>query len=88
MPIEVSVHPNPFDNFVSIEVICEEEKNCIILLADIQNARIVRMLGAGLGPGINKIPLQNLQSLEMGSYQLDIRDPEGETIYKTKLIKQ
>jgi hypothetical protein len=88
MTIEVSVYPNPFDNFISIEVICEEEKNCIILLADVQNAKIIRMLGAGLGRGLNKIPLQNLQSLGLGSYQLDIKDPDGDTLYKTKLIKQ
>ncbi|MDP4150768.1 MAG: hypothetical protein Q8927_12130 [Bacteroidota bacterium] len=88
MTIEVSVYPNPFVNSISIEVICEEEKNCIILLADIQNERIIRMMGAGLGKGLNKIPLQNLQALQLGAYQLDIKDPEGDTLYKTKLIKQ
>jgi hypothetical protein len=50
--------------------------------------RIIRMLGAGLEKGVNKIPLDDLQSLQLGSYQLDIKDPTGDTIYKTMLVKQ
>jgi hypothetical protein len=88
MPIEISVYPNPFDYFITIEVMCAENKDCIILLADVQNSRIIRMMGAGLGKGVNKIPLENLHSLELGAYQLDIKTSEGDTIYKTQLIKQ
>jgi len=46
------------------------------------------MLGAGLEKGVNKIPLEDLQSLQLGEYQLDIKDPTGESIYETMLIKQ
>ncbi len=88
MPIEISVYPNPFDCFINIEVTCMEEKDYIILLADLQNSKIIRMLGAGLTKGVNKIPLDDLHSLQLGPYQLDIRSAEGDTIYKTKLIKQ
>jgi hypothetical protein len=88
MSIEISVYPNPFDYFITIEVMCAEDKDCIILLADMENSKIIRMMGAGLGKGINKIPLENLHSLQLGAYQLDIKTSEGDTIYKTKLIKQ
>ena len=88
MSIEISVYPNPFDYFITIEVMCAEDKDCIILLADLENSKIIRMMGAGLGKGINKIPLENLQSLQLGAYQLDIKTADGDTIYKTKLIKQ
>jgi hypothetical protein len=88
MPIEISVYPNPFDYFITIEVMCAENKDCIILLADLQNSKIIRMMGAGLGRGVNKIPLENLHSLQLGSYQLDIKTSEGDTIYKTMLVKQ
>ena len=88
MPIEISVYPNPFDYFITIELMCAENRDCIILLADLQNSKIIRMMGAGLGKGVNKIPLENLQSLQEGAYQLDIKTSEGDTIYKAQLVKQ
>ena len=45
----ISVYPNPFDHFVTLEVTCEENQDCIILLADLQQSKIIRMMGAGLG---------------------------------------
>jgi hypothetical protein len=88
MPTAVSVYPNPFDRYIEIELTCAENGDCIILLANLNNNKIIRMLGAGLEKGVNKIPLDDLQSLQLGSYQLDIRDPAGDTIYQTMLIKQ
>lgn len=88
MPTEISVYPNPFNYFINIEVTCAENRDCIILLADLQNSRIIRMLGAGLGKGMNTIPLADLDSLQLGSYQLDIKSAEGDTIYQTMLFKQ
>ena len=87
MPIEISVYPNPFQTTITVEVICIEDQDCILLLADIQNSKIIRMLGAGLGKGLNKIPLEDLQALQSGSYQLDIKNADGDSIYKTQLIK-
>ena len=88
MPTAVSVYPNPFDRFIEIELTYAENGDCIILLANMKDNRIIRMLGAGLEKGVNKIPLDDLQSLQLGSYQLDIKDPTGDTIYKTMLVKQ
>lgn len=88
MPTEVLVYPNPFDYYINIEMTCAERNDCIISLADSQNSKIIRMLGAGLGRGVNKIPLADLHSLELGSYQLDIKSAEGTTIFKTMLVKQ
>jgi hypothetical protein len=88
MPTAVSVYPNPFDRRIEIELTCAENRDCIILLANMEDKRIIRMLGAGLEKGLNKIPLDDLQSLQHGSYQLDIKDPSGDTIYNTLLIKQ
>lgn len=88
MPTEISVYPNPFNYFINIEVTCAEHKDCIILLADLQNSKIIRMMGAGLGKGKNKIPLADLESLQLGSYQLDIKSSEGDTIYQTMLLKK
>jgi len=88
MTTEISVYPNPFDYCITIEMTCAENRDCIILLADTKNSRIIRMLGAGLGRGVNKIPLSDLHSLQLGSYQLDIKSSEGHTIYKTMLVKQ
>ena len=53
---EISVFPNPFDHFVILEVTCEEAVDCIILLADLEPGRIIRMMGAGLKNGINRLP--------------------------------
>jgi len=51
MPTAVSVHPNPFDRFIEIELTCAENRDCIILLANLKDNRIIRMLGAGLEKG-------------------------------------
>ena len=85
---EFSVFPNPFDHFIIVEVSCPEDIDCIVLLTSLEEERIVRMLGAGLKGGFNRIPLYELQSLATGHYQLDIKTPAGDTIYQTVLIKQ
>ena len=84
----ISVYPNPFDHFVTLEVTCEENNDCIILLADLTHAKIVRMIGASLIEGNNTIPLADLGYLKPGSYQLDIRTAAGHLLYQTMLIKQ
>jgi hypothetical protein len=84
----ISVYPNPFDHYVTLEVTCEENHDCIILLADLHQAKIIRMMGAGLNGGTNKIRLDNLHPLQPGSYQLDIRTAAGDVLYQTLLVKQ
>lgn len=84
---EISVFPNPFEHFIFLEVTCEEPLDCIILLADLGPGRIVRMMGAGLKDGTNRLSLDNLQSLLPGQYQLDIKTISGDILYQTMLIK-
>ena len=88
MATEISVYPNPFDYYIILEITCDEQVDFIILLADINEGRIVRMLGAGLKTGINRIPLNDLELLTPGTYQLNIKTAEGESIYQTKVFKQ
>jgi hypothetical protein len=85
---EISVFPNPFDHFIFLEVTCEEPLDCIILLADLEAGRIIRMMGAGLNCGMNRLSLDDLQSLGAGQFQLDIKTVDGEVLYQTMLIKQ
>ena len=85
---EISVFPNPFDHFIFLEVTCEEPLDCIILLADLGPGKIIRMMGAGLNSGMNRLSLDDLQSLGAGQYQLDIKTVDGEVLYQTMLIKQ
>ena len=85
---EISVLPNPFDHYITLEVTCEEHQDCIILLADLSQSKIVRMMGAGLNAGTNKIRLDDLDPLHPGTYQLDIRTAAGDLLYQTMLIKQ
>ena len=84
---EVSVFPNPFDLFIFLEITCDEPFDCIILLADLGPGKIIRMMGAGLNTGLNRLCLDHLQSLESGEYQLDIKSVDGEVLYQTMLIK-
>ena len=85
---EISVFPNPFDHFIFLEVTCDEPFDCIILLADLEAGRILRMMGAGLNTGLNRVSLDDLQSLQPGQYQLDIKTVDGEILYQTMLIRQ
>ena len=88
MTIEISVYPNPFEHYIMMEITCESDIDCIILLADVNQGKIIRMLGAGLKSGINRIPLENLELLEAGNYNLEIKTAAGECLYRTRLFKQ
>jgi len=88
MTIEISVYPNPFEHYIMMEITCETDIDCIILLADVKQGKILRMLGAGLKSGTNRIPLENLETLEAGNYNLEIKTAAGDAVYKTRLFKQ
>ena len=88
MAIEISVYPNPFEHYLMLEITCQEALDCIILLADLQQGKIIRMLGASLKSGINRVPLDDLQNLSAGNYQLDIKTAAADPVYNTRLFKQ
>jgi hypothetical protein len=88
MTIEISVYPNPFEHYIMMEITCDTDIDCIILLADVTQGKIIRMLGAGLKSGTNRIPLENLELLEAGNYNLEIKTAAGEAVYRTRLFKQ
>ena len=88
MTFEISVYPNPFEHYIMMEITCETDIDCIILLADVKEGKIIRMLGAGLKSGINRIPLDNLESLDAGNYNLEIKTSAGDAVYRTRLFKQ
>ena len=88
MTIDISVYPNPFEHYIILEITCETEVDCIVLLADVENGKIVRMLGAGLKSGTNRIPLDNLEMLIAGNYNLEIKTAAGDPVYRTRLFKQ
>jgi hypothetical protein len=88
MTFEISVYPNPFEHYIMMEITCESDIDCIILLADVKEGKIIRMLGAGLKSGTNRIPLDNLELLEPGNYNLEIKTAAGDAVYKTRLFKQ
>ena len=88
MTIEISVYPNPFEHYIMMEITCESDMDCIILLADVKQGKIIRMLGAGLKSGTNRIPLDNLETLDAGNYNLEIKTAAGDAVYRTRLFKQ
>jgi hypothetical protein len=88
MAIEISVYPNPFDHYIMLEITCDENIDCIVTLADVGQGKIIRMLGASLVSGTNRIPFDNLESLSPGNYQLEIKTAAGEPVYRTRLFKQ
>jgi hypothetical protein len=88
MAIEISVYPNPFDHYIVLEITCQENIDCIVLLADMEEGKIIRMLGAGLKCGTNRVPLNDLQQLTAGNYHLEIKTASGEELYRTRLFKQ
>ena len=88
MASEISVNPNPFNRSINIEINCADSDDCIIMLANLQNSKIIRILGAGLSKGVNKIAIENLHSLDNGNYHLDIKNTDGESLYAAKLSKE
>jgi hypothetical protein len=88
MTIDISVYPNPFDQYIILEITCHTNIDCIILLSDLEQGKIIRMMGASLKAGTNRVPMNNLQQLTAGNYNLEIKTAGGGSLYRTRLFKQ
>lgn len=82
----IMAHPNPFLSVITLEVSVPEDKHGIVRLFDI-NGRIVKMISWNLKRGLNVTRLNNLEQLHDGVYILDVVDPAGQVLHKTKVVK-
>ncbi|MBN8668356.1 MAG: T9SS type A sorting domain-containing protein [Chitinophagales bacterium] len=85
--IKASTYPNPFTNGVQVDIKAETNQSVIINLYDL-NGKVVKQLNAELRKGSNSVAVNDLKNIPAGMYLLDITSREGQSIYKTKLMKQ
>ena len=87
MITKIIIRPNPFETFIALEIECTQSKNLIIRMAD-EQGRIVKMFSWFVVKGANVTSFNEMDSLEPGTYGLDVMDLEGELLFNTDLVKK
>ena len=86
MTTQVSIYPNPFISSLSFEVTVESNVTAIVQMLN-QDLKIIRMLSWHLKKGTNKTTIEDLDALPAGTYYIDIKNPDGNNLFTTKLAK-
>lgn len=87
MITKVSAKPNPFSTTITLDVSCEQSKHVIVRMFDADN-KIVKMFSWYLVVGTNVTAINELRSVNSGSFLLDIVDHEGNVLFSTQLTKK
>ncbi len=85
--MQISSHPREFDRSIHVEIVSDNNDHCIISLIN-QKGRIRMMMGVNLSEGTNNIVVDHVDGLEMGAYELQVKNIESKVLYHTELIKQ
>ncbi len=85
--MQISSHPREFDDSINVEIVSDNNDHCIISLIN-QKGRIRMMMGVNLSEGTNNIVVDHVDGLEMGAYELQVKNIESKILYHTELIKQ
>jgi len=85
--IKASTYPNPFTNMVQVDIKAENNETVIVRLVDM-SGRMIKQVKAELRKGANSIAINDIKNIPSGMYLLDVNAANGQSIYKTKLMKQ
>ena len=88
MSTNYEVQPDQFNDAIIISMIAPDAGDFIIALSDIKSSKFVRMAGAEVREGNNKILLQGLQELPPSDYLVTISRNDGEDLYQIPLTKK
>ena len=89
MSEKIIASPNPFTHILQVKINNFENdlNHCIVRLID-EKGDIQRMMGISLVDGINNILVEKLHKLSPGSYLLDVKNMDGESVFSTRLLKK
>lgn len=87
MNLQVRAYPNPFGSNISLEVVCQQNEQVIFRLYN-PAGKVIKMSYWKLVNGMNKIILDNLERLNSGSYLIELKDQNEETLYSTQILKE
>jgi hypothetical protein len=87
MITKVTVRPNPFHTVLTLDVSCDSNRNIIVRMFN-DEGKIVKMFSWYLVKGTNVTAINDLGSLNSGTFLIDIIDNEGTVLFSTKLEKQ
>ena len=83
----INAYPNPFVSRITVEVTADQERQHILRLFGM-NGRFVKIVSWKLQKGTNIAVLNDLDSIENGTYTLDIIDEQAHVLNKTMLQKK
>lgn len=85
-PMEIANCPNQFSDDITIVIDTDIEDHCIIVLS-VEGGRTLRMMGVNLSQGKNRIHVDQVNSLQAGNYQLEIKNTNDNTLFTSLLTK-
>jgi hypothetical protein len=87
MELELSLHPNPFENEISLVLFID---TTVIVIVSLCNAsgEVIRMLSWTLQKGENHIQIDDLEHLSPGKFSLEVRLLSGALIRRVDLYKK
>jgi len=86
MNIQAKAYPNPFTSSLSVEVRCDADAQVIFRLLN-DTGHLMKMSYWKLLKGNNKLMLDSLQNLAMGSYIVEIKNEDNQVLHKFELVK-
>ncbi len=84
--MEIAAYPEKFSDDITIEISTDSEDHCIIVLSN-QVGRILRMMGVNVIQGKNKVHIDNVTTLEAGTYHISIKNTNSNILYSSMLTK-
>jgi methionine-rich copper-binding protein CopC len=84
--MEIASYPDKFSDDITVEISADTEDHCIITLSN-QTGRILRMMGVNVFQGKTQVHVDNVVSLEAGTYQLSVKNTNSNILYSSILTK-
>jgi hypothetical protein len=84
--MEISTYPEKFSDDITVDIRTDSEDHCIIVLSN-QMGRILRMMGVNLNEGKNQIHVENVTGLEVGTYNLTVKNINSNILFSSILTK-
>ena len=84
--MKIATYPEKFTDDITVDINADSEDHCIIVLTN-QMGRILRMMGVNVNQGENQIHVDNVNSLEAGTYHLSVKNTKSNILYSSIITK-
>ena len=84
--MEIITYPKSFSNLITVEINTDSEDHYIIILSN-HLGRNLRMMGVNLSQGKACVHMNNLETLEAGTYKISVKNTQSNILHSSILTK-